>query len=57
VKECERERRSGRIFRERERKGEREKACVCVFVKEHTEERENEELYLRQRTFLNSNSR
>jgi hypothetical protein len=42
VKECERER-SGRFFRERERKGERQK--VCVFVKEHTEERENEELY------------
>jgi hypothetical protein len=55
VKECERERRSGRIFRERA-KG-RETESVCVFVKEHTEERENEELYLRQREFLNSNSR
>ena len=54
MKECERER-SGRFFREREREGERQK--VRVFVKEHTEEREKEELYLRQRTFLNSTSR
>lgn len=44
-------------FLEKESERERDSMCVCVFVKEHTEERENEELYLRQRTFLNSNSR